>query len=128
MTPGEVIELVRGGVDVQLHTHRHRTPVDHALFAREIADNRARIVDITGRDAAHFCYPSGVYRQEFLPWLEEQNVISATTCEVGLASPLHHRLLLPRVVDHSHFDAVEFEAWLAGAGQFLPRRRALVPA
>ena len=122
MTPAEVAELASAGIDVQLHTHRHRTPLDRALFTREIADNRVRIENITKSTASHFCYPSGVYRPEFMPWLEEQNVVSATTCEVGLASPSDHRLLLPRLVDHSHFAPIEFEAWLTGTGHFLPHR------
>lgn len=128
MTPAEVADLASAGIDVQLHTHRHRTPVDRDLFTREIADNRARIETITGRVANHFCYPSGVYRPEFLPWLEEQSIVSATTCEVGLASPKDHRLLLPRVVDHSHFTPIEFESWLTGAGTFLPQRCRAVSA
>jgi peptidoglycan/xylan/chitin deacetylase (PgdA/CDA1 family) len=128
MTPAEVAELAAAGIDVQLHTHRHRTPLDRALFTREIADNRARIAGITGTRATHFCYPSGVYRPEFLPWLEEQEVASATTCDVGLASLGHHRLLLPRIVDHSRFAPIEFDAWLTGAAHLLPNKRTLVSA
>ena len=128
MTPAEVGELASAGIDVQLHTHRHRTPLDRALCTREIVDNRVRIENITKSTASHFCYPSGVYRPEFIPWLEEQNVVSATTCEVGLASPSDHRLLLPRLVDHSHFAPIEFEAWLTGAGHFLPHRHRPAPA
>ena len=86
LTPGEVTELARAGIDVQLHTHRHRTPKDHALFIREIEDNRKSIQAMTGKVAAHFCYPSGAYDQMFLPWLKESGIVSATTCEVGFAS------------------------------------------
>src|SRR5438445_4231603 len=86
MTPEEVVRLASAGVDVQFHTHRHRTPTDRELFLREIEDNRNSIQVMTGRRATHFCYPSGVYDQAFLPWLREADISSATTCDLGLAS------------------------------------------
>jgi peptidoglycan/xylan/chitin deacetylase (PgdA/CDA1 family) len=122
MSPGEVRELAAAGVDFQLHTHRHRTPSDRGLFLRELRDNRDRIRAFTGKDATHFCYPSGVHKPEFLPWLTEESILSATTCEPGLASPQSNALLLPRLVDHCGLDAVEFEGWLCGCAAFLPRR------
>lgn len=70
MNPQEISEIAKDGVDVQLHTHRHRTPDDEALFQREIEDNRRRIESLTGRSPQRFCYPSGVYRQEFISWLQ----------------------------------------------------------
>jgi peptidoglycan/xylan/chitin deacetylase (PgdA/CDA1 family) len=123
LTPDEVGQLPLGGIDVQLHTHRHRTPLDHELFLREIDDNRKSIYEMTGRSAAHFCYPSGAYDLRFLPWLEEAGIISATTCDIGFASPASNRLLLPRVIDTSALSAIEFESWLTGVSAVLPRRR-----
>jgi len=114
VTPEEAALTSRAGVDIQLHTHRHRTPRDHALFIREIRDNRDRIRDFTGHEAFHFCYPSGDYAPEFLPWLRELGVRSATTCETGLASARSEPLLLPRVLDGEQVTPVEFEAWLCG--------------
>ena len=122
LTPGEVTELARAGIDVQLHTHRHRTPKDHALFIREIEDNRKSIQAMTGKVAAHFCYPSGAYDQMFLPWLKESGIISATTCEPGFASLSADRLLLPRVLDNPALSPIEFEGWLSGVSAALPRR------
>src|ERR1043166_955 len=43
VTPAEVAEMAANGIDIQLHTHRHRTPKDQRLFIREIDDNRKRI-------------------------------------------------------------------------------------
>ena len=122
MNAEEVREMVAGGIDIQLHTHRHRTPLDRSLFVREITDNRHEIEQMTGTEAVHFCYPSGVHRQEFLPWLAENGVLSATTCETGLATAEDHPLLLPRIVDHEGLAAIELEAWLSGVGSALPRR------
>jgi peptidoglycan/xylan/chitin deacetylase (PgdA/CDA1 family) len=123
MTAGEVAEAAAGGVDIQLHTHRHRTPLDRRLFVREIRDNRDCIRSMIGETATkHFCYPNGVYAPEFLPWLEEEGVVSATTCESGLASPGDHPLLLPRIIDTMGLSDVEFESWLSGASEWLGRR------
>lgn len=126
VTAAEVAEMADNGVDIQLHTHRHRTPKDQRLFVREIEDNRERIEQITGKRATHFCYPSGVYDRAFLPWLEQCGVVSATTCEVGFASANSHHLLLPRVLDNPSLSSIEFESWLTGISAVLPRRQ--VPA
>lgn len=114
MHPEEVSKLSAQGIAIELHTHRHRTPLDRPLFEREIQDNRAVIEQITGKQPRHFCYPSGVYHPEFFPWLESMEVVSATTCENGLATSGSFPLRLPRVFDTSFLSAIEFESWLAG--------------
>ena len=124
MTRDEAAEIARDGIDVELHTHRHRTPNDHALFLREIADNRARIELIRDGVARHFCYPSGVYRAEFLPWLREAGVTTATTCDPGLASPRSDPLLLPRLVDTSFLSPLDVEGWMTGMSAFFMPRKA----
>ncbi len=122
LAPDEVKRLAASGVDIQLHTHRHRAPLDRKLFVREIEDNRESIRRMTGRIATHFCYPSGVYDRSFLPWLKESGVVSATTCETGLASPASDPLLLPRLLDVSGLSTIEFEGLLTGVSLALPRR------
>jgi hypothetical protein len=52
---------------------------------RKLLINRSRITELTGREPRHYCYPSGVYRPQFLPWLARHDVSSATTCDPGLA-------------------------------------------
>jgi peptidoglycan/xylan/chitin deacetylase (PgdA/CDA1 family) len=123
MNPREVTEVAHAGIDVQLHTHRHRVPSDKALFTREIEENRAFIEALTGRPAVDFCYPSGVHRQEFLPWLEELEVRSAVTCNPGFAGSTSLLQCLPRIVDTCRISPLEFEGWLSGAASFLPRRK-----
>lgn len=114
MTPDEAAEAARAGIDIQLHTHRHRTPIDRELFLRELRDNARRIREISGKEPRHFCYPSGHNDQAFLPWLREFGVTSATTCDRGFASPSSDPLLLPRVLDDSNMDPVEFEGIVSG--------------
>jgi peptidoglycan/xylan/chitin deacetylase (PgdA/CDA1 family) len=125
MNPEEVAAIAAGGVDVQLHTHRHRTPVERALFVQEINENRQRITELTGRNhVVHFCYPSGAKQSKFLPWLAEAGVESATTCDHGYASQESNPLLLPRLLDQFGFSDEEFEAWLTGFMAFMPKRKA----
>jgi peptidoglycan/xylan/chitin deacetylase (PgdA/CDA1 family) len=119
MTPEEIRDVSRRGADVQLHTHRHRTPLNVSRFQAEISDNRNFLRECTGKVAKHFCYPSGVVAAEFLPWLRESGVDSAVTCESGLAEPSTERLLLPRVVDTSTLTELEWEAWLTGVRLWL---------
>jgi peptidoglycan/xylan/chitin deacetylase (PgdA/CDA1 family) len=125
LTAEEVGRLAATGVDIQLHTHRHRTPIDQQLFLREIEDNRRSILDMTGTTASHFCYPSGRHHPAFLPWLREAGVVSATTCERGFASRSSDRLLMPRLLDSNTLSRIEFEGWLTGVSAILPQRQQL---
>jgi|SRR5579862_2084879 len=123
MNAQEISQLAQQGVDFQLHTHRHCMPQDRLLFEREINDNRGSLKKSVDVPAVHFCYPSGVHGKEFLPWLAEASVISATTCDVGLATADTNPLVLPRMVDSSGRTLLEFEAWLTGVGEFLAINR-----
>lgn len=122
MNPREVRTLASRGVDFQLHTHRHRSPLDEIRYRAELQSNRERIESMTGTTANHFCYPSGTNKTQFEEWLDAEGVLSATTCQPGMASRASHRLHLPRLLDHSTLTSVEFDAWLSGIGARLPHR------
>jgi len=122
MTPAEMRRVASAGVDLQLHTHRHRLPMNRELFLAEIADNRRFLADIGQPSTDHFCYPSGAYDAAFLPWLTEAGVRAATTCDPGLATRTSQPLLLPRIIDSSSLSDVEFEGWLYGVSDVLPHR------
>lgn len=125
MTAAEVSEMSRGGIDFQLHTHRHRTPLDRGRFIAEIEENRRLIQDMTNRATGHvhFCYPSGANRPAFLPWLSEAGVHSATTCIHGFSGRNSNPLLLPRLLDQYSLSDDEFEAWVTGFAAFMPKRK-----
>jgi peptidoglycan/xylan/chitin deacetylase (PgdA/CDA1 family) len=123
MNRREVQELAGAGADFQLHTHRHRTPLKEELFRAEIAENKNRIVEVTGTAPKHFCYPSGAYRPEFAAWLKSENIASAVTCDTGIAAPEINPLLLPRLVDTSGRSDLEFESWVNGIGHFISARK-----
>lgn len=123
MTAEEIRQLAEAGVDFQLHTHRHRTPMSESLFRKEILDNREHIARSVPGKKTHFCYPSGAYRPEFLAWLASEGIVSATTCDTGIATPLSNPLLLPRLVDTPGRSDLEFESWINGIGHFLSSRK-----
>jgi peptidoglycan/xylan/chitin deacetylase (PgdA/CDA1 family) len=124
MTPETVRALPADLVDVQLHTHRHRTPRDHALFVREIRDNARLIRELRGSEnpLVQFCYPSGDYAGEFFEWLRECDVRYATTCVPDLASRESDPMLVPRFIDTMAQSDIVFEAWTSGFAALLPRK------
>jgi peptidoglycan/xylan/chitin deacetylase (PgdA/CDA1 family) len=119
LTPDEVARISGSGVSIEMHTHRHRTPLDTGLFKREILDNRRHIQEMTGRRPAHFCYPSGVNRPAMLSILDQCGVRSATTCIPGLGSASTNPLLLPRFLDMQMVPQITYQSWLAGTGALL---------
>lgn len=121
MNPDEIAELAAQGVDFQLHTHRHRMPLDRELLYDELEQNRNRIAEWTGHMPEHLCYPSGMSHPAHLPLLRECGIRSATTCQPGLITRTSHPLLLPRIGDHSGCGPIEFEAWLSGISALDPR-------
>lgn len=122
MTPEEIREVSTAGIDVELHTHRHRMPREKLLFEKEINDNRDVIYEYTGKLPSHFCYPSGNYDPMYFDWIAAKGVESATTCDTGLMSRSTHLMQVPRLIDTASLSTIEFEGWLTGAAALLPRR------
>jgi peptidoglycan/xylan/chitin deacetylase (PgdA/CDA1 family) len=122
MRPSEAGELAGSGIDIQLHTHRHRVPVDRELLTCEIERNREIIEQIRGGPATHFCYPSGVWFPEFEPWLRACGMESAVTCRLGLATWRTPPYRLPRFLDSSSTTETEFDCWVSGVAAVAPHR------
>ncbi len=122
MTPAEAGELAAAGVEIQLHTHRHRMSLRRDVFLREIEDNRRAIAAASAAPAVHFCYPCGLYRPEFPDFLRSAGVKSAVGTQAGLAGKGTDPYFLPRLADVSALTAAEFAAWVGGLASFLPRR------
>jgi peptidoglycan/xylan/chitin deacetylase (PgdA/CDA1 family) len=129
MAPETVRGLPQGLVDVQLHTHRHCVPQDRNQFRSEILENIRRIQSLRGNGVSlnHFCYPSGVFREDFLRWLPELGVEFATTSVPNIVTSRNHPLLLPRFVDTCNASSLTFEAWASGFAALLPKRRLPAP-
>ena len=127
LKPEEVRELAGSGVSVQMHMHHHRSPAMREAFIDNLQTNRALIEKMTGRGSHHFCYPSGYYNRESVSWLREYGIESATTCDLGLCSPMTDPLLVPRLIDSSYISDAGFESWLVGIGALISHIGALVP-
>lgn len=114
-TASEISELVSDGVDIQLHTHRHRWGgLGEEAAIKELVDNKSYLEPLVGEQLDHFCYPSGLWAPEQLPYLESMNIKSATTCESGLNPPSTPRLALKRFLDSENVSQIEFEAMMCG--------------
>jgi peptidoglycan/xylan/chitin deacetylase (PgdA/CDA1 family) len=124
MTGTEVANVAQRGFDIQLHTHRHRTPREKAVFFEEVHENRRILEELTGRPTTHFCYPSGDVDPIFLPWLRELEIQTGTTTVADLARTGDDPLLLPRFVDTMAQPEALFEGWLSGARSILKQRSA----
>ncbi len=123
MTPGEVAKLDRDMVAIELHTHRHRTPRDRAAFLDELRDNQQYIARYSGdpHPRQHFCYPSGDHVPEYAEWLRSAGVVSATTCNPGLAEAGHNPFFIPRIIDTEQMPDETFRAWVSGTAHFTSR-------
>jgi peptidoglycan/xylan/chitin deacetylase (PgdA/CDA1 family) len=123
ISPEEARAMAAEGLDLQLHTHRHRVPREPDRFFAELDEN-SRILRAAGAKApSHFCYPSGSFLPEFSDWLRDSRIESATTCDFGLVDRRSDPYFLPRVMDYGATSAAEFRAGLSGIAALLSRRR-----
>ena len=119
LTLERIKELSAAGIDIELHTHRHRFPADHDRAIAEIGENRAVLEPLLGRTLVHFCYPSGVWAKEQWPWLAETGMRSAVTCDRGLNFGKTPRYGLRRIGDDQGLSQIEFEAEVRGFPEVL---------
>ena len=122
MSADEVRSLAQKGVDIQLHTHRHRFPAGED-GAREIRDNKAVLEPLVRKQLRHFCYPSGEWNERCWPILQSEAIASATTCERGLNYARTPALALKRFLDSEDVSQLEFDAEVAGYMEILRRIR-----
>jgi peptidoglycan/xylan/chitin deacetylase (PgdA/CDA1 family) len=122
ISPEEAAAMSAEGLDLQLHTHRHRVPYDASRPANEIRDNMQVIESVGARRPVHFCYPSGSYVPELEIWLRDNGVVSAETCEPGLVQRQTNQYFLPRILDQENFGPIEFKGWLSGLLSWMMRR------
>ncbi len=129
LRPTELNGLAGMGIDVQLHTHRHRFPQDSPEDAKaEIAENKRVLEGILGRTLVHFCYPDGSWGSHQWPWLSAAGVKSATTCHPGRNYQDTPVLALRRYLDCEQVAPIEFEAELSGYAEFLRIIRSKLPS
>ncbi len=113
--PAQLKALKDNGMDIQLHTHRHRLPdVSFEALRSEIVDNQSRLEGWTGGRCEHFCYPSGIYTLQQSEWLQQMGLASSTTCDQGTNDATSHPHRLKRILDRETWSDLEFEAMLSG--------------
>jgi len=94
MNPEEVAELAAKGVDFQLHCHHHRVYRSRNYSGTRCWRTKHALERFGVRKPEHFCYPGGFWLPEFKPWLVELGIVSATTCEAGMATAMSDRYQL----------------------------------
>jgi peptidoglycan/xylan/chitin deacetylase (PgdA/CDA1 family) len=117
----ELRDLAASGIDIQLHTHRHRLPIDRDAAIEEITTNRQVLEPVVGRRLRHLCYPSGNFSREHMPWLSELGIETATTTIGGFNYVDTPRLELRRFLDKENISQIEFEAELSGFFEIIRR-------
>ncbi len=124
MTYDEARYIQAVGIDLQLHTHRHHLPIESsAALALELEDNRRALADVAHGPLVHFCYPSGKYQAQQLPWLAQAGIVTATTTRSGFNYRDTPILELRRFLDAENFTELEFEAEMSGFLELLRRVR-----
>jgi peptidoglycan/xylan/chitin deacetylase (PgdA/CDA1 family) len=127
MTMEQLEALPKQGMDLQLHTHRHRLPVgDPVAMQSELLENRAVLERITAGALQHFCYPSGEFHPSQFSSLRALGIESATTCLSGFNYANTPRLELRRFLDGANIAQVEFEAEVSGFLELMRRVRARI--
>lgn len=119
----ELKECAANGMDIELHTHRHRFPTNAKKAAKEITKNRAKIDPLLPKPMSHFCYPSGEWSEEHWSILESQNIKTSTTCDNGLITaetPVH---AWSRFLDSARISQIEYESELCGFTELLRKIR-----
>lgn len=118
----EARELQTGGIDIQLHSHRHRFPAESFAAAQaEIEDNRRALASVGNPTLRHFCYPSGDYREHQLAWLAPLGIVSATTIKTGFTRAGDSPYELRRFLDSERVSPIEFEAEMSGFFELIRR-------
>jgi peptidoglycan/xylan/chitin deacetylase (PgdA/CDA1 family) len=121
MTPDELREAHRRGLDVQLHTHRHIDVAKHVdALPEEIEDNRESLRRALGDvPLHHFCFPGGRHHPRAPALLAAAGVRSATLVRHGLNPPGTSPYALRRFLDGRSVTAAEFRAYLSGTSHWI---------
>lgn len=125
LTSSELKQASNDGLDIQLHTHRHKSSDNGAeVIEQEIQDNRAVLEPLLKSSQNHFCYPSGIVNHDVILVMQRLGIKSAVTCEAGLNYKGQNPLLLSRFLDGSDIPQLVFEAEMSGVLELGRRFRA----
>lgn len=105
--------LSQRGMEIQLHTHRHKLPAEEKLLHKELQENKD-FLKFLNTDLVHLSYPSGIYEKNHFKLLEKEGIKSATTLDKGLNDRKTSPFGLKRLPDHDTLRQIEFEALVSG--------------
>lgn len=126
MGRAELADAQARGMGIELHSHRHiDVSAQIGRLAEEVEENRSFLARATGRQARHFCYPSGTFHPSAPGVLAASNIASATLVSEGLNAPGTNPYALRRFVDGQSVSPVEFDAYLSGTLHYLNWARSL---
>jgi peptidoglycan/xylan/chitin deacetylase (PgdA/CDA1 family) len=99
MTPDQVSQLGRAGIEIGSHTVHHvdLTKADPAALRIELEASKGYLEQLLGRPVLDFCYPSGRFNQTVEAAVEAAGYQSATTELPGTALSWANRLAWTRV-------------------------------
>ena len=102
MTPGQVLELDRDGIQIASHTWSHRDlttlPLDQ--LKAELQSSRAYLEQLIGHPVLDFCYPAGRFDAAVEQAVAEAGYQTATTTQLGYRHSLGDAVTWARVRVH----------------------------
>ncbi|MFC1757087.1 polysaccharide deacetylase family protein [Patescibacteria group bacterium] len=112
LTWEQVEEMERSGlVDFQLHTTSHLklSQINKNEIEKEITESKKIIDEKLSKDSKLFAYPFGVYNEDVIEILKENNFDSAVTVMSGLVNKNSDLCVLPRNFVYLYCGRSEFK-------------------
>jgi peptidoglycan/xylan/chitin deacetylase (PgdA/CDA1 family) len=126
MSMADLRRVTECGMNVQLHTHRHRfRPDDTMGNKKELNENRMILAAVATGPLEHFCYPSGNYSRAQFATLAEENIMTAVTTEGGFNFADTPAFAMTRFLDGQSIPGILFEAELCGVPELARSPRSL---
>lgn len=110
MNKDEIRIIAEKGFSMQNHTDNHFNVIDYAdEVYQEVKECKSKLEAVTGKEADHFCYPSGLWQKEAWRDLSRLNMRSAVTTMQGPNFSRTPVLGLRRVLNGEDRNQLQFE-------------------
>jgi hypothetical protein len=118
LLPGQVRELSSRGFEIGCHsmTHRYLDELDAIGLKRELADAKAQLEDIIGRNVDHFSCPGGRWSPKVVETAKQCGYASVATSRVGRNLASADRFSLARVAVMRGLGISDFRSLCQGQG------------
>lgn len=104
LSPAQVVEMHRAGMEIGSHTVNHTdlSMAPEAVVTNEVRQSKSQLEDLLGTPITSFAYPYGRYNAGAIAAVNDTGYQFACSVEPGRARPQTERLLLRRVTVFSH--------------------------